>query len=666
MEGIPNNKNLLSNIFKNYQELDLHQKEIINRNTLSYNKDVNKNKYKNTILDDLNINKNDIFSKKVIDKLEIIKNNTLKKYESLIDKFKLCYEEYKKKILDYINQKESNISKLNFENLNNKTLIKYSVYNIFNNIIDTNEVYEYIIKNIESNFLFLNDYLKKTELICVKNTKEYFLNKNYKDIINCSLLSKFNFKEIDTTSLSKISYYNYYLNFLKEEKNVGLIRTFTIKHEEMKKGEQFIKEHFSNLQNLHIHGIDTEGLKKIIKTISEHQNRINGYILKKITIEDFNFSEIIDKDKLNEIRLNKIERIKISSGQCLNPIFLSELLLRRTESLTSLSLEKINMTNYGLNALMNIFINNPVFLDTLEYISLAGNCISLVKKDIFEPEEMFDKKFTQLKIFNLHKNNIYKFEISLEKMPELKILDLSGNSILTASMMEIMMKRKNTLVLFNDNIFISNNSNNSMTYIEYLNRQLPKLDFGLKVLHLGFTYEKDKKDLLNKLKLSPSIKLALIKLDLSFCGLNTDVLINFLKQNYGLFSLKKLNLKYNNLESDIFKKMDCDEITLESLNIIDLSENTIECKTIEENENLIKFIVKNKNLEMIKLMSSNFFESWINLFKQDNAKKLNNLYKDLKKYLKENNRRFMFVIDEDNSSTFNEGEFLDLFSFRFL
>ena len=664
MEGIPNNKNLLTNVFINYLELDHQQKEIINRNTF-YGKDVNKNNnIKNTIFEDLNMNENDNFSKKVIDKLEIIKNNTLKKYESLIDNFKLCYEEYKKKILDYITQKELNISKLNFENLNNETLIKYSVHNIFNNIIDTNEVYEYIIKNIESNFLFLSDYLKKTELICVKNGKEYFLNKNYKDIINCSLLSKFNFKEIDITAISKISYYNYYLNFLKAEKNDGHIRTFTIKHEEMKKGIQFIKEHFGSLQNLHIHGIDTKGLNTIIKTISEHQNRINGYILKKIIIEDFDFSEIIDKDKLNEIRLNKIERIKISSGQCLNPIFLSELLLRRTESLTSLSLEKINMTNYGLNTLMGIFINNPVFLDTLEYISLAGNCISAVKKDIFESEEMFNKKFTQLKIFNLHKNNIYKFEISLEKMPELKILDLSSNSILTGSMMEIMMKEKNKLVLFNDNIFISNNYNNSMTYIEYLNRQLPKLDFGLKVLHLGFTYEKDKKDLLNNLKLSPSIKLALIKLDLSFCGLNTDVLINFLKQNYGLYSLKKLSLKYNNIESDIFGKMDCDEITLESLNIVDLSENTIECKTFEENENLIKFIIKNKNLEMIKLMNSNFFESWNNLFKEDNNKKLNNLYKDLKKYLKENYRRFMFVIDEDNSSTFNEGEFQDLFSFR--
>ena len=142
---------------------------------------------------------------------------------------------------------------------------------------------------------------------------------------------------------------------------------------------------------------------------------------------------------------------------------------------------------------------------------------------------MRNKNFNKLIQFNLYKNNIYKFEIPLAKMPALKLLDLSSNNILTGAIMENMIKVKDKIVLFNDNIFITNNYNNANIYIDYLNKQLPKLDFSLKVLHLGFTYTKEKLDVLEQLKLSSVIKISLIKLDLSFCGLKTDILINFLR-----------------------------------------------------------------------------------------------------------------------------------------
>ena len=253
-------------------------------------------------------------------------------------------------------------------------------------------------------------------------------------------------------------------------------------------------------------------------------------------------------------------------------------------------------------------------------------------------------------------------------MPALKILDLSSNSILTGAIMENMITVKNKLVLFNDNIFITNNYNNSKIYTDYLNKQLPKLDFGLKVLHLGFTYNKEKQDLMKELKLSPSIKLTLVKLDLSFCGLKTDVLISFLKNNFGLFSLKKLNLKYNNIESDVFTKLNCDDILLENINIIDLSENNIRCTNFEDNENLVKLIKKYNNLEMIKLLNSYYFESWTKNIsdKNDPQSKFKNLFNNLKSFLRENDRRFMFVINEENCSNFNANDFQDLFSFRYI
>ena len=173
---------------------------------------------------------------------------------------------------------------------------------------------------------------------------------------------------------------------------------------------------------------------------------------------------------------------------------------------------------------------------------------------------------------------------------------------------------------------------------------------------------------MNNLRLSPSIKLSLIKLDLSFCGLTTDVLINFFKNNYGLFSLTNLNLKYNNLLNDIFKKIDCDEINLESLKSINLSDNTIQCTTFEENEYLVKFIIKCKNLKFMKMMNSKYFENWCIFISSDydSDLKLYNLYNSLVKSLEEDNRRFNFVIDENegNSSMYIQKELADLFSFR--
>ena len=92
------------------------------------------------------------------------------------------------------------------------------------------------------------------------------------------------------------------------------------------------------------------------------------------------------------------------------------------------------------------------------------------------------------------------------------------------------------------------------------------MEFELKILHLCFVYDEETQIKLEKLELSPSIKVSLIKLDLSFCGLKTNTVINFLKKNYGLFSLKVLDLKYNNIWSDIFKEFFCnDEFNLDIL-----------------------------------------------------------------------------------------------------
>ena len=396
-------------------------------------------------------------------------------------------------------------------------------------------------------------------------------------------------------------------------------------------------------------------------------------------IKDFDFSGSIDTQKLHQTKLNKIQKLKFMLGKYISSTILKDLFLNTTECLTTLELEKVNMSNIGLKALMNIFKDKPKFLETLEYLSLAGNSISSVKNDLFNNDKMKEKEFTKLKIFNLQKNNIYKYDMGLEKFPALQLLDLSSNNILTSSIMDNMIgeniedikKKKNTpkkrLILFNDNLFITNNLNNNMRYIEYLNICLPDLDFGVKVLHLGFTYDKEKQEHLEKLILSPSMKISLIKLDLSFCGITTNVFFNFLKNNFGLFSLENLKLKYNNFDSSIFKALLSNDISLENLKTIDLSENVIPLKEYEENKFLVEFIKKNKNLEQIKLMNAEFIDRWtVNISPDtDTNGQFRKLYIAFKEDLKKDNRQFIFIIDSVNWC-FVEKEFEHLFNFRIL
>ena len=654
-EAENNNTKILSLLYNEYKNLIKEEEDPAKLNEKNRRNNIN----------NITIKNEDDFSKIINDRLDEIKNNFISKLNKNIDKYKNNYEKYKKNISKFLEQKEDNLSKILNKKQKNKDILDYTTNNIFNKINNIISIYDNIMNNIEDNFNLLNDYLEKNELIKQKKPIDFFLNKNYEIISNCSLLNQFNFKEIDRTNFYQNNYYKFFFDYLKEDKNDGLIKTYTVKKNEMKRGTQFIKDNYNWIQNLQFKGFESNDLEKIIDAIMINQKKNKNYIVKKMNIKDFDFSDRIDIQKLHLFKLDKIEKLKFISGKYISPIFLKELFLFSTEKLIALKLEKVNMSNIGLKALMKIFKERPIFLETLEYLSLAGNSISAVNNTLFLNDEIKNKDFKKLKIFNLQKNNIYKFEIPLEKLPELKLLDLSSNNIMTAGIMENMIKAKDKLILFNDNLFITNNINNNDIYIDYLNKTLPNLEFGVKVLHLGFTYDKEKQESLEKLKLSPSIKISLIKLDLSFCGITTNILFNFLKNNFGLFSLKNLKLKYNNFDSTIFKVFLSDEILLENLKAIDLSENVIPCKEYDENVNLVKFIEKYKNLEQIKLMNAEFIDRWtVNISPDTDAGgKFRKLYTEFKDIIKADNRKFIFIIDTDNW-TFVEKEFEHLFLFR--
>jgi len=352
----------------------------------------------------------------------------------------------------------------------------------------------------------------------------------------------------------------------------------------------------------------------------------------------------------------------------MNISIVSKLFIEENKNLVSLSLDYINMTNMGFKLLISSLIKNQNIANTLEYLSLEGNRITTVKYDK-EDNHNQNKFFQNLKTLNLSKNGIYKFQFFLEALPKLKFLDLTSNNLPTSSFMERAINKhfKDKLVLLNDNMFITNSKNYNNTYINYLNDRLPKFDFEIKNLNLNFTYDIEKQSNLEKLKLSTNVVISLIKLDLSFCGLYTDVLVNFFKNNPKFLSLRSLNLRYNNIKGDFFGKiLSNEEICFDNINFIELSENEIVCESLEKMENLVKFIQKHQNLENIQLINTGFFTNLISKIKDKDGKDENfkEVFLNFKKYLSENKRDFKFIINEGNA-TFVKKDFQNLFSFKF-
>ena len=656
--------NIFSILYKDYKNKIQNE---INVNQEG-NADNKQNEKKRNNIDNLNVEKNNDFKNIIVEKFNEIKDNTIKKMNNCINKYKTSFDEYIKNISKYLDDSKNNINKIFVQQEdNNKILLNFISKNIFKQLNNLLLIYDNIINNIEDNFDLLNIYLSKKELIDNKKPLELFLNYFSDNIKKSSIISKFTFEDINPLNLiQKNKYYKFYFNYLNEEEKNLPIKILSINRDTKTKNEiKLIKDYYS-FKNLEIINYNSNELQNILEAINNAKSDLN-----KISINNFDLTAGFQENRLNNNKLNKIKKLKIHNGKYYNNILLSKIFLNKGEYLKILSLEKINLTNMGWKKLLNYIYDNQILLENIEYLSLSGNKITSINNEKNEENIVLnqDKIFNKLKIFNLSKNEIYKFGMSPMKFPELKLLDLTSNSIPTGVFMEfiigyIIENKKNMLCLLNDNIFMTNNSENNKIYIDHINQQFPKINIDLKNINLRFTYDIENQNNLKNLIFTPTTRISLIKLDLSFCGLTSNIIINFLKNNYGLFSLKNLKLKYNDIKIDIFEKMLEDEIKLDNLNVIDLSHNEIQSKKVEEHSFLIKFIKKFSNLTKIKLKYSNFYEIWITntSTNYDNSKQFSTLYVDLIKYLRQINRKFNFVVEQND--TYLEDNYRELFTFR--
>ena len=656
------NINLLSELFKDYRKSI--SKKYTGLRSVTFSNVIDDNFRKDFY--DLGDEKDNIdFSEMIKIKLDEIKNSSISQFQNYIDNVNKKYDEFKNKIVDFIESKKRKLS--DFEDpLNNKAFIlKYAKQNIFIKINNIFEIYDNIIKSIEKNFELLNLFYENSILMNSKKQIEDFLINNSNLIENCSVVSKFNFTKLDTSNIKEIKYYKYYINYLSQKKieDEEEVMQYILKKDDMKNGLGFIKENFSLLGKLTLKGIITEDFDNVLININENMKKNQKTNITKLNV--LNFSSIAPKNEIN-IQLNMLRKLKMQYGAYINISKISKIFIENNNNLTSLSLEDINLTDLGFKSLISSLIKNQSITKTLEYLSLEGNKISMVKYDN-EHVSLQYKYFQKLKWLILSRNNIYKFDFALNVLPNLKFLDLTSNDIPTSSFMEIAIKEKGKLVLLNDNMFITNSPNNNDIYIEYLNERIPKFDTQIKNLNLNFTYDIGRQNNLEQLKLTNNVALSLIKLDLSFCGITTGVLVNFFKKNPKFICLKQLILKYNNIKADFFEKIiDIAEICLDSINFLDLSENEIICGTVQKMESLYKFIEKNKYLETFRLINSNFFSDLITKMKDfhQDSDKFKKILDNLLKHMTETKRSFKFIINEGNKSSIVE-KYQCLFEFQF-
>jgi hypothetical protein len=395
-------------------------------------------------------------------------------------------------------------------------------------------------------------------------------------------------------------------------------------------------------------------LENCIVLSSNKLNQINSLEIDKLNDESFsNIFKNVRRD--NDIRVNElilkncelkgVEIAEIPFGFRILNIFDSKIFSSIFNNMSFENLIKINLDNTQMdsNNFERIFksllkIENK----NLKEISAKKNYISRICLD--NEYENKSNVLVSLEILNLSCNSIYKFDKRiLDFLPNLKILDLSNNTLLHQNNCKELIKNCKGIVLLLKNIVISKDSmynyytkyyknclaqnNNNKLSIDYINfdslfykRNRNNID----ILNFDFSQTKNIENMSN--------------LNISSCSLDDNQVINIFPRCLSIKNnISELNISYNLLTEKIFDLLIEDKINvlLKNLKKLDLSNNSIHFKLQNMTgspmtNQFVMFLTNYSQLEFLYLKTTPFEESIneyikneVNMFMVEEKKKEN-------------------------------------------
>ena len=592
------------------------------------------------------------------DRIEDAKSEVLQYLESSINKLKVKYNNYMNSLNELLISKEKNLSKILGENFEGDNFINYARDNLFRQIDDILEIHDYIFSALEDHFNLLYSFLDQSNLINQKKPIEYFINNNSSDILNCWLLNKFDFNQINLSNIiSNKELCNLFTGYFSKINNneYSSISLEKNDNENFPLEIKLLNENINNVKKIKFIGlgdddiikINEEVIKKLNNKTPTNENRNDAKKVRSFSIINCNLSSN------NPIKVNFpiIKNFKLKNT-LLDSSYLFNYIIGESNSLIKIHIEKINLTDNDLSIFFELLSSKKSILNTLKSLSFKGNILTKISLDNFNINNCV---LQNLQYLNFSKNNIYEFSEHLFRfIPELILLDLTDNNISNRILFDIIKEGQKIfkfIALLSNNIFIHNNNSNNLLYIKYISENLSSFQHKIKKISFSLLFNKDNYSYLTKLKISPAVKITLCKLDLSFCGLDDEHLWKFFKNNFGFFNLQVLNLSNNYLTENIFNLCSGNkgDILLEKISIIDLSSNNINLKEINDLKSLNKFIENHHLLKKIKFQYTNFIEGFKNLAEDiNNKKEINDIIQKL------TSRKIKFVVETELSNIMTE------------
>ena len=573
----------------------------MNDNNLKNNLIKEKEQNKNENNEIISISTNQIFledDEKLKEKISKIKTDAISLLNNSMNQINSKYQKFSTIIIDWHKTQNLKLAKLIKEKNQNINSTKIKLTEKIQLIF---QMHENLISCLKDQLSLLDSFLSDN-FFDINFPMEEFIVKNSGLIINGNFLAKIDMKKI-------------YLNKIFENKELyEIFQNYYLKR----------KNNFSQLKSIKIKIKSINDLVSTNDKIHQIKNKETNFAdkINSISFDHLNLSSFpIKKIEMNNLK--NLEKFKIKKCMNLYNTYIYESILTNSNNLKIIKLEYILLTDKSFNEFILKITKINSLIKSIKYLSFSHNYLSSItlktKKLTFENLEMLD--FSSNNIYNFSSNN---FRI----LPRLKILDLSDNNINNNLLFEgILKSKKNNLINFiafmSKNIFLYNVNDNNQKYISYLNTNLPDLDYNLKKINLSFLYNQYNHEEISKLSFSPSIKISLVKLNLSFCGLKDIYISKFFTNNFDLINLKNLNLHNNFLSVNFFSLFEDKNklILIDKLEKIDLSFNSIKCQNKDDLEKLNIFIENHKFLKILKLQNNNILKIFR---KNEDLKEYNN------------------------------------------